>query len=616
MSKAVKEQVDQLFEAVKDLQSLEEIKPHCEAFNEFINTKTSYSIKSLGTVLSRAGFYKKFKSIPLEQGKNADSEPKHDAQGNVTGYELKHYVLLLCGLDKSHWEERNKSTRVSDRLDNGQEISPDEYLEVTGKLLESQDLHEVAVGLIAATGRRPHEILARAKFAAVEGQSYQVMFTGQGKKRGDKPVFPIATLYPASYIIDRLNWLRKEPTTKALLAEVANENPTDLSAQNRAIDSRRNGSLNRVVRGYFGDKGDKAPILNFRHGEEQDNCKALRAAYLALATERDCQGSTGSKMLHAARLAGHFVKDAPTDRDLQNLVTTLGYADYYLTKPVGFPDAPSKEKLSNVRVSSSDLEAIRHLQEELNLPNQQSAITYLLESFNNRLDTAKQLQSAHQKLAQLETEIKELRQSNNQLEDINNQLDIANKQLIQEKAAMETTVQQPQTVTLNVTELDSWLEQKVIEVVNKVTLGQAIAPAAKSIPAKVAPIKEEIDWQAKTDAEVWGSKATLAAVEKIRRSYQAICLYNDTVATGEGDRLAVTNQALRDLSGCNGLLVRDWIEAHKDEVISHNAKFGMENKKDPSNPASYANKGKDTDKILLLVNEEFLSGEGFKAGRN
>ncbi len=615
MSKAVQEQVEQLFQAVKDLQSLEEIKPHCENFNEWINQNTSYSIKSLGTVLSRAGFYKKFKSIPLEQGKNADSEPKHDAQGNVTGNELKHYVLLLCGLDKSHWEERNKSTRVSDRLENGQEISPDEYLEVTGKLLESQDLHEVAVGLIAATGRRPHEVLARAKFAAVEGQSYQVMFTGQGKKRGDKPVFPIATLYPASYIIDRLNWLRKEPTTKALLAEVANENSTDLSAQNRAIDSRRNGSLNRVVRAYFGDKGDKAPILNFRHGEEQDNCKALRAAYLALATERDCQGSTGSKMLHAARLAGHFVKDAPTDRDLQNLVTTLGYADYYLTKPVGFPDAPSKEKLSNVRVSASNLEAIRHLQGEFNLPNQQSAITYLLESFNNRLDIAKQLQSAQQRVAQLETEIKELRQSNNQLEDINNQLDIANKQLQQDKTAMSAT-QQPQTVTLNVTELDSWLEQKVIEVVNKVTLGQAIAPAAKSIPAKVAPIKEEIDWQAKTDAEVWGSKATLAAVEKIRRSYQAICLYNDTVATGDSDRLAVTNQALRDLSGCNGLVIRDWIEAHKDEIISHNAKFGMENKKDPSNPASYANKGKDTDKILLLINEEFLSGEAFKAGRN
>ena len=42
----------------------------------------------------------------------------------------------------------------------------------------------------------------------------------------------------------------------------------------------------------------------------------------------------------------------------------------------------------------------------------------------------------------------------------------------------------------------------------------------------------------------------------------------------------------------------------------------MENKKKPSNPASYANKGKDTDKILLMINKEFLSEQGFKAGKN
>jgi len=87
MSVSVQEQVDKLFEAVKDLQNLEEIKPHCEQFNEWLNTNTNYSIKSLGTVLSRAGFYKKFKSLPLEQGKNADSIARHDANGNVTGYQ-------------------------------------------------------------------------------------------------------------------------------------------------------------------------------------------------------------------------------------------------------------------------------------------------------------------------------------------------------------------------------------------------------------------------------------------------------------------------------------------------------------------------------------------------
>ncbi|MHC5938287.1 hypothetical protein [Nostoc sp.] len=40
--------------------------------------------------------------------------------------------------------------------------------------------------------------------------------------------------------------------------------------------------------------------------------------------------------------------------------------------------------------------------------------------------------------------------------------------------------------------------------------------------------------------------------------------------------------ALPQVREADGLLVRDWIEQHKDEIISHNAKFGMENKKDPS----------------------------------
>ncbi|MBD2438801.1 protelomerase family protein [Nostoc sp. FACHB-110] len=623
MSKLVQDKVNELFEATKNLQSLEEIRPYCEQFNQWLNQNTSYNINSLGTVLSKVGFYKKFKLIPLEQGKNATSVPKHDGQGNVTGYQLKHYALLLCGLDDKDWDERNQTTRVSDRLKSqGREIDPDTYFGVAGELLDSQDIHKVAVGLIAATGRRPHEIVARAKFAAIKGETYQVMFTGQGKKRGENPVFPIATLYEASYVIKKLNWLRQQPSTKKLLAEVIQEYPKDIEAQNRAIDSRRNGSLNRVVRDYFGGEN---PVLPIRSGEEQPNCKALRAAYLALATGRDCSGSIGSKMLHAARLAGHFVKENPNDGDLQHLVTTLGYADYYTTKPVTFPSLATREKpnmenekLSSIRVLPTDLEAIRKIQEEWEAPNQQSVITKLIQSYKDSLSVSNNLQQTQQQVTQLQAQVKQLETTNNSLQQHNQQLETTNNQLQQQLAAMETTQKQPSMVTLNATELESWLEKKIIEMLHKVGIGEtmpsAINPVALNAVAPPPP-KEEIDWTTKTDAEVWGSKVQGAAVEKIRRSYLAICQYNDTVATGDGDRLAVTNQALRDLSRCNGLFVRDWIEEHKDEIISHNAKFGMENKKDPRNPASYANKGKDVDKILSLINDEFLSGEGYRKVR-
>jgi hypothetical protein len=590
MSRAVEEEVNKLFEAVKDLHSLEEIRPHCEAFNEFINTKTTYSNASLGTVLSRVGFYKKFKSLPLEQGKNADLVPKRDGQGNLIGHELKHYVLLLCGLTKEDWEGRNTTTRVSDRIsDGGQEVDPDTYLEVSGKLLESTNPHELAVGLIAATGRRPHEILARAKFSPIEGKEYWVSFEGQGKKRGDKPVFNIATLYPANYIIEKLNYLRKEDSTKALLKEVVIDFPKDVAAQNRSIDNRRGQSLRRVVKEYFGDKYAENPALNLRNDEDQNNCKALRAAYLCLATERDCKGSMGAKMLHAARLAGHFVKDNPTDRDLQSLVTTLGYADYFTSKTIQFPivQMPELEKPSMVRASKEDAELIKKFQTDWNLPNQQSVVNRLLEIFQNRLEAVKQLSEANQKIAQLEAKIKEL-----------------------ETMKAEPTAQ-PQEITLNVSELESLVQAKVASAVEKALQGLPVAPAA-TVPKQAEKPKEEINWEAMTDAEVWGSKKNGAAIEKVRRAFLAMTSYNDTVATGDNDRIAITNLALRELSGANGLVVRDWINQHRDEVISHNAKYGMENKKDPANPATYYNKGRNTEAILQLINEEFLSGEGMR----
>ena len=592
MSKALQEQIDQLFEVTKNLKSLEEIKPYCDQFNEWVNTNTSYSTKSLGTVLSRSGFYKKFKSIPLEQGKNAEAIAKHDEDGNVKGQELKHYAVLMCGLDRDDWKQRNETTRVIGRLGNDQELDPDTYLEVTGQLLESSDPHELAVGLVAATGRRPHEILARAKFAPVEGQAYQVQFEGQGKKRGDKPVFPIATLYPAEYVIKCLSRLRREGSTKVLLREVANEFPNDLAAQNQSIDSRRNGSLNRVVRSYFGDKADDVPILAFRHGEEQDNCKALRAAYGALATERDCDRSVGSKMLHYARLLGHFVKENPTDRELQGVATSLGYADYFTSKPVPFPTAPQKEKVMQVRVTDEDYEIIKRLKKEWEAPNQQSVVSRLIESQEKLAELAKQLLEAKTRINHLEKEKIEMSQ-------------------------VET-----QQITVTPSELEAMIErmvsEKIEQALSNLPVTQQVKQSSQSKPTTQALAKpqEVIDWAGMSNADLWTTKVKGASEEKIRRSYEAICLYNDTLATGDDDRLALTNQALRELSGVNGLLIGDWIKAHADEVISHNSKYEMQNSKDPSKTETYYNKRHGSEKItkiLNLINEQFLEGEALKS---
>jgi hypothetical protein len=606
MSKALQEQINQLFEETKDLMSLEEIKPYCDRFNQWVSANTKYSTDSLGTVLSRYGFYKLFKSLKLEQGKNADTIPIRDKQGNIKGYQLRHYAVLLCGLDEKEWKERNDTTRVIERLGNDHEIDPDAYLQVTGQLLESSDPHELAVGLIAATGRRPHEILARGKFVPLEGQPYQVQFEGQGKKRDEKPVFPIATLYPADYIIKCLSRLRREASTKALLKEVAQDSPKDLAAQNQAIDSRRNGSLNRVVREAFGNQENAVPILAFRHGEEQGNCKALRAAYAALATERDCDRSVGSKMLHYARLLGHFVSENPTDKELQGVATSLGYADYFTSKPVPFPTLPQKEKVMQVRVTDEDYEAIKQLQHSWKLPNQQSVVTRLIERQEKNIELGKQLQEYKTKINQLENQLKKEEEEMSQ---------------VQQQA-------QPQQVTVTPTELEAMIgrmiEDKLQQVLSNVPVTQQVnqsKPAIQAICASqqrfaIAKEPEVIEFSGMSNADLWTTKVRGASEKKILRSYQAICLYNDTMATGDNDRLAITNQALRELSGVNGLLVGDWIKAHADQVISHNSKYQMQNAKDPSKTETYYNKRHGSEKItkiLNLINEQFLEGEALKS---
>jgi hypothetical protein len=294
-------------------------------------------------------------------------------------------------------------------------------------------------------------------------------------------------------------------------------------------------------------------------------------------------------MLHYARLLGHFVKEEPTDKELQNVATSLGYADYFSTKPVPFPSAPEKEKVMQVRVTDEDYETIKQLQKDWEAPNQQSVVSRLIESQQKLVELAKQLLEAKNKINQLEKEKTEMSQV------------------------------EAQVVTVNMADLEAMIGRMVDEKLSVALSNLSVAQqVSESKPTTQAPAKqvEAIDWSGMSNADLWTTKVKGASEEKIRRSYEAICLYNDTVATGDDDRLAITNQALRELSGVNGLLVGDWIKAHADEVISHNSKYGMQNAKDPSKTETYYNKRHGAEKItkiLNLVNEQFLDGEALKS---
>jgi Telomere resolvase len=561
MSKELEKRVQALYGATKELQSLKEIQPHCDDFNSWLSEQ-NYSDKSLGTLLSRAGLYRLFKQVPLQQDKNAVLVPKHDAEGNVKGHELKHYVSHLCGLKKEQWDKRNETSRVTERLENSQQvdpIDPDLYIKVTGDLLSSDEPSELAVGLIAATGRRPHEILARAKFKAVPNNPYRVSFEGQGKKRGEKPVFEIDTLFPADYIIKCLNRLRKDNAIASMLKEVEGLYPGSVTKQNVVIDSRRNSALNNIVRRYFGDKGDKAPVLSFRHGEEQDNNKALRAACAVLLTERECQGmGYGAKILYASKFLGHISKDVSSDRNLSHLVTTAGYSDYSVSKPVPYPQA-LEEKIGNVKLRASLIPRVKDLQNLWGC-RQHEAVERLLESGEEVIKLQRQLLEAQSRIAQLENQLQE------------------NTPMFQPEVKAEVkepvTATEPNQLELRIERLESLVTSLVEGLGNKES--KVVGEIRVQEPTARATTKaDDTDWSQVSSDELRKYKSSASVEEKLNRVFQAIANHNDNIAPSNNERWYIGNVTLRDLSGCNGQVVADWIDRHRVLVDDHNNKYKL-----------------------------------------
>jgi hypothetical protein len=481
VSQVTRDEINKIFNATKDMKSREEMLPHIESFRNWIMGKYP-DAKTRGSQLSGGEFYKKFRTIPLIPGENAENVAKHDAEGNIKGYELKHYVVIDCGLSAKDWDDRNNSSKVTERLESGTEIDPDIYLDVTEKLLESSDVDEVAVGLIAATGRRPVEITVRGKLAKIDNEAYHMMFEGQVKKRGEKPVFRIAGLFPVEYLIGRLAWFRKQPETKELISAVSRET-ADIEKQNTLYENSRGNIYRRIAREYFGGK------LELREGQENNDCKGLRAAYLALATERDCIGSIGQKMLHAAKLAGHYVTEEKVkDDELRNLITTLGYVDYYCIKPIEFRAEPVKEpRLSSIKGDIDDMEWFRDLQRKLGHKNQAQTFKYLRTMYENQQNS-------------------------------------------------------PSNADVAGLSFEKLLERKSSDVTE----------------------------------------------EKLRRIFVAIKEHN-AEQTENGERLAISNMVLRELSGSHPEIVGKWVGLHKDEIISHHSMYGIAGK-DLTSPITYHNR--------------------------
>ena len=272
-----------------------------------------------------------------------NSYPQQTKEGVVN----QHLALLYMNYPSDFHKQRMAptNTRKQEQRRNLETIgNVDTYQAKIDKLLESREWRELAAGLIAATGRRPSEILKTAEFEQIG--KYEVAFSGQLKTKGEeREAYSTYTLVESANVIDGLARLRRMPEIKAVRKQTLAQ-----------MDSGKNSTLNSIIRESF------ESLLDPPYGEKQLSAKNLRASYAAIAIYLFCPWKQSTNQFITERL-GH-TSDA----------TATNYEDYQVCDCQGKPltrgawvervneemETPKVAKILNtrIRITQADREVL------------------------------------------------------------------------------------------------------------------------------------------------------------------------------------------------------------------------------------------------------------------
>ena len=279
-------------------------------------------------------------TIELDQ---TNSYPQQTKAGVVN----QHLALLYMNYPSDFHKERMAptNTRKQEQRRNLETISDvDAYQGKIDGLLESREWRELAAGLIAATGRRPSEILKTAEFEQIG--KYEVAFSGQLKTKGEeREAYSTYTLVESAKVVNGLARLRRMPEIKEVRKQTLAQ-----------MDSGKNSTLNSIIRESF------EGFINPPYGEKQLSAKNLRASYAAIAIYLFCPWKQSTNQFITERL-GH-TSDA----------TATNYEDYQVCDRQGKPltrgawverideemEIPKMAKILNtrIRITQADREVL------------------------------------------------------------------------------------------------------------------------------------------------------------------------------------------------------------------------------------------------------------------
>lgn len=511
------------FERVAAMREPSDIQQACEELAEKLKLD-GMQPKSRSNKL--APYSKLFKSL------QPTSETHHlfflyKAEGK-TEYIQRHLYFKYMGLADISWKEVSEDIKerkqerqaksssedeLADALEEPNKIfNLDQYLRTTIHLLNSNDPHELAVGLIAASGRRPSEIILLSEFSTsdwipsyIKNPTYGVKVTGLAKKRDKEIITYTSLLVPTTEFLTRVDYLRSLPLIKSYQEKF--KKLLALGYDKEYCWKKIEDSIGKELRDttdlYF------AFLPKIDDGQNRKNI-LLRACTTKLLTMRDYPTATSkARVTYAGVMAGHVIPEFKANGGVkyhgETSASTLHYDDY-------------EPNTSEIPFLCDVIQPQVQPQPQPQETEDMGRITEL-ESVIERLKA---------QLAQKDAEILELKER----------------------------INRPRLPQQNVSEMDT--------------------------------------------KRLFSTRKEGSAEEKLNRAWQAVTTYND--ATPEY-RLNPTNKILREITGVNGQAVTKWMEQHNDEIVSHRAKYEMNEYYNNR----YRNKtDMNTEIILEIISKQYL----------
>lgn len=531
----VKKWTEQFLKGLQDLQTKEQIEAYCLEHKTTFETevkrlskekaeKQGKEILETSWMNAAATHMSQIRNAIKEwQGTRELNDSNSYPQQTKNGIVQQHYALLYMNYSRDMHDVRKKPTEEK-KNEQRRNLSPincvDKYLGTIERLLGSPDYRELAVGLIAATGRRISEILSTASFTQI-GQ-FEANFEGQLKAKGETGEYPAFTIVESAKVVDGILKLRR-------MAEIKEMKSWNLAE----IDSGKNNTVNRYVKQHF------EKLIEPPHGEKELSSKNLRAAYAAIAIYLFCPWKHSESLFIKERL-GH-VSDA----------TASNYEDYQVVDIAGKPltrgawverinEEVSKsmqiQMNARVRMTLAAKEIIDN-QEFLPYPDQLSRIEELI------------------RLAQIGKQYEE----GKLVKEVVKVVEVEKPVEVIKEVVIEKVVEKPVETNGEV--------RREVEEVKPVQEVKAVEEVKQPATARFEEMSNE---------ELRGCQAPGSALEKIRRSVRAIKAYNESQAEKK-NMWAINVSTLEDLSGCHSKAVRDYLDSDEGrlQVTDYNLEKGF-----------------------------------------